>query len=105
MHLTAYESDMLNGGYGKTYAMAMNILYDFGRLYGADRMIPVSQVHIDMTLYMVDAGVEFAEEMANWGGKFAVPTQLNPASIDLLHHEKMRVPENLLENSGRVENA
>lgn len=105
MHLTAHESDMLNGGYGKANAMAMNILYDLGRLYGAERMIPVSQVHIDMTLYMVDAGVEFAEKMAEWGGKFAVPAQLNPASIDLLHPERMRVPENLLEKSRRLENA
>ena len=68
-------------------------------------MIPVSQVHIDMTLYMVDAGVEFAETMANFGGQFAVPAQLNPASIDLIHPDKMRVPKDLLEKSRRLESA
>ena len=89
MHLNDPERKVLSGESGKASALAMNILYDLGRLYGAKKMIPVSQVHIDITLYMVDAGVEFAEKMAQWGWKFAVPTQLNPASIDLLHHERM----------------
>jgi len=93
------------GKNGKACELAMNILVDLGELYGAKRMISVSQVHIDMTLYMVDAGVEFAEKMAGLEGKFAVPTQLNPASIDLLHHERMRVPAKLLEKSRRLENA
>jgi predicted aconitase len=105
VHLNEIENRMLAGKKGRAGEMAMSILRDLGELYGAKRMIPVSQVHIDMTLYMVDAGVEFAERMADWGGKFAVPTQLNPASIDLIRHEKMRVPQDLLENSRRLEDA
>jgi len=105
MHLNETEKRMLAGKNGKACELAMNILSDLGDLYGAERMIAVSQVHIDMTLYMVDAGVEFAERMADWGGEFAVPTQLNPASIDLIRHEKMRVPKDLLENSRRLESA
>ena len=105
MHLSGIERDMLAGTHGRASALAMNILYELGELYAAERTIPVAQVHIDMTLYMVDAGVEFAEKMAEWGGKFAVPTQLNPASIDLLHPERLRVPEDLLEKSRRLEKA
>ena len=105
MRLNETEEGMLAGKNGKACELAMNILTDLGELYGAKRMISVSQVHIDMTLYMVDAGVEFAEKMAGLEGKFAVPTQLNPASIDLLHHKKMRVPGELLEKSRRLENA
>ena len=105
MHLNATEKRMLAGQNGEACELAMNILSELGDLYGAKKMIPVSQVHIDMTLYMVDAGVEFAEKMAELGGKFAVPTQLNPASIDLIRHEKMRVPDDLLENSRRLEDA
>lgn len=105
MRLTETEKGMHAGKNGKACELAMNILVDLGELYGAKRMISVSQVHIDMTLYMVDAGVEFAEKMAGLEGKFAVPTQLNPASIDLLHHERMRVPVKLLEKSRRLENA
>lgn len=105
MHLNAPEKHMLAGKKGKACELAMNILCDLGELYGAQKMIAVSQVHIDMTLYMVDAGVAFAEKMADLGGSFAVPAQLNPASIDLIRHEKMRVPKDLLENSRRLENA
>ncbi len=105
MHLNAPEKRMLAGKSGKACQLAMNILADLGDLYAAKKMIAVSQVHIDMTLYMVDAGVEFAERMADLGGKFAVPTQLNPASIDLIRHDRMRVPKDLLENSRRLENA
>ena len=105
MHLDETEKRMLAGKNGKACELAMNILCELGELFGAERMIAVSQVHIDMTLYMVDAGVEFVEKMAELGGKFAIPTQLNPASIDLLHHKKMRVPEDLLESSRRLESA
>ena len=72
MQLNQIENQMLGGEQGPACELAMNILKDLGDLYGAERMIPVSQVHIDMTLYMVDAGVEFAERMADLGGIFAV---------------------------------
>ena len=105
MRLTSTENRMLHGDYGPACELAMKILSDLGNLYGAARMIQVSQAHLDMTLYMVDAGVEFAEHMAEQGGKFSVPTQLNPASIDLTRHEKLRVSEMLLEKSRRLESA
>ena len=105
MQLSETEKNMLDGRQGQACRLAMKILNDLGNLYGAEKMIPVSQVHIDMTLYMVDAGVEFAERMADQGGKFSVPTQLNPAAIDLIRPEKLRVPEMLLEKSRRLESA
>jgi predicted aconitase len=55
MHLNETEKRMLAGKNGKACELAMNILSDLGDLYGAEKMIAVSQVHIDMTLYMVDA--------------------------------------------------
>ena len=103
MVLNEIEQGMLDGNNGPACQLAMNILNDLGNLYGAERMLAVSQVHIDMTLYMVDAGVEFAEKMAALGGKFAVPAQLNPASIDLIRHKRLRVPPGLLAKSRRLE--
>ena len=105
MKYTQHEKDMLNGRYGEAPKLAMTILCKLGSIYNAKRMIKISQAHIDMTLYMVDAGVEFAEKMADLGGKFSVPTQLNPASIDLERHEKMKVSGELLEKSRRLEYA
>lgn len=105
MNYTQHEKDMLKGRHGEASKLAMVILGELGSIYRAKRMIKISQAHIDMTLYMVDAGVEFAEKMADLGGKFSVPTQLNPASIDLERHEQMRVPAELLEKSRRLEQA
>jgi hypothetical protein len=65
----------------------------------------VSQVHIDATLYMVDAGLEFAEKMAGLGGKVAVPTSLNPSSIDLQRWKAYRVPPETLPKHQRMETA
>ncbi|MEE4607478.1 MAG: aconitase X [Desulfobacteraceae bacterium] len=105
MDLTPEEQRILAGENGEAARIAMAVLVDLGTVFGADRLIPVAQVHIDTTLYMVDAGVEFAERMAATGGRFCVPASLNPAAIDLLHPERMRVPADLLENSRRLERA
>ena len=105
MELAPEEQRILSGLNGEAARIAMAVLADLGRVFGADRLIPVAQVHIDATLYMVDAGVEFAERMAALGGRFCVPTSLNPSAIDLLHPEAMRVPADLLENSRRLERA
>ena len=73
MNYTQHEKNMLKGHHGEASRLAMVILSELGIIYKAKRMIQISQVHIDMTLYMVDAGVEFAEKMANLGGKFSGP--------------------------------
>ena len=44
MHLIETEKGMLAGKNGKACELAMNILVDLGELYGAKRMISISQV-------------------------------------------------------------
>ncbi|HSO66569.1 MAG TPA: aconitase X catalytic domain-containing protein, partial [Desulfatirhabdiaceae bacterium] len=105
MHLTDDELAVLDGKAGEAARLAMSVMRDMGAAFGAERLIPVSQVHIDTTLYMVDAGVEFAEKMAAMGGRFTVPTSLNPSAIDLIHWQEYRTPPDLLENSRRIETA
>jgi predicted aconitase len=103
--LTDNEKSILDGAKGEAPRIALAILKDLGELFGAEELMPVSQVHIDATLYMVDAGVEFAEKLAALGGRSAVPTSLNPSAIDLLHPERLRVPPELLQNSRKLETA
>jgi predicted aconitase len=105
MRLTDHEQSTLSGGEGEAARLAMQILVDMGEIFGADALMPVSQVHIDMTLYMVDAGVEFVERLAELGGRFTVPTQLNPAAVDLRRCRELRVPAELEEKSRRLERA
>ena len=105
MRLTDEEKSILEGKHGEAQRIAMSILVELGELFGADEMMKVSQVHLDSTIYMVDAGVEFAERLAELGGKVAVPTSLNPAAIDQIRWKEYRTPPDLLEKCRRLERA
>jgi hypothetical protein len=105
MRLTDEEKSILDGKQGAAAQIALAVLVDLGELYGAEELMTVSQVHIDATLYMVDAGLEFAEKMADLGGKVAVPTSLNPSSIDLQRWKAYRVPTEILPKHQRMEAA
>lgn len=105
MHLTDQEKKILDGRHGEAARISLSILVDLGELFGAEEMMEVSQVHIDSSIYMVDAGLEFAERFAELGAKVAVPTSLNPSAIDLERWREYRVPPELLSKSRRMERA
>lgn len=105
MRLTEEEENIIRGKYGEAKSTALSILVDLGQLYDAEEMMEVSQVHIDSTIYMVDAGLEFAEHLAELGARVAVPTSLNPSAIDLARWKEYRVPPELLEKCRRMEKA
>ena len=105
MRLTDEEKSILDGKQGEAAQIALAVLVDLGALFGAEELMTVSQVHIDATLYMVDAGLEFAEKMADLGGKVAVPTSLNPSAIDLQQWKAYRVPPEILPKHKRMEAA
>jgi len=105
MRLTDEEKSILDGNQGGAARIALAVLVDLGELFGADELMEISQVHIDATLYMVDAGLEFAERIAGLGGEVAVPTSLNPSAIDLLRWKAYRVPAKILTKHKRLEEA
>lgn len=105
MHLIEQEQRILDGKHGEAVRIALSVLVELGELFGAEEMMEVSQVHIDSSIYMVDAGLEFAERFAELGAKVAVPTSLNPSAIDLERWKEYRVPPELLEKSRRMERA
>ena len=105
MRLTDEEKRILDGKQGGAARIALAVLVDLGELFGAQELMKISQVHIDATLYMVDAGLEFAERIAGLGGEVAVPTSLNPSAIDLLRWKAYRVPAEILTKHKRLEEA
>lgn len=105
MRLTDEEKNILDGKQGEAARIALSVLVDLGELFGAEELMKVSQVHIDATLYMVDAGLEFAERLADLGGKVAVPTSLNPSAIDLRRWKEYRVPPEILSKHQRLAHA
>lgn len=102
MRLTDEEKRVLDGKDGEAARLAMAILVDTGELFGAESLMPVSQTHIDATLYMVDAGLEFAEKLASLGARVSVPTSLNPSAIDLVRWKELRVPAAVLPKHQRL---
>jgi predicted aconitase len=85
MHLCSEEQAMLVGEMGPAVSKAMEIVAALGRIYGADRLVPVASVQVAGVSYrnLGDAGLEFLAEWANQGARVRVPTMLNPAGMDL----------------------
>ena len=53
----------------------------------ADRLIPITQAHVDSCLYHGEATIDFVQRLAEGGARVSVPTTLNVGALDLLHPE------------------
>ena len=93
MILSEYDRALLAGDRGPAARMAMSILTRMAEIQGACELLDISQAHIDSTIYMGEAGLEFAERLAGWGAKVAVPTSLNVSGLDECHWREWPVPE------------
>lgn len=76
---------MLHGEGSEAQGLAMRVLVGMARATGARRMIDISGAHIDGTLYLGRASLDFATRLRDGSGRVAVPTTLNVSSLDLLH--------------------
>lgn len=90
--LTDDETAMLDGGRGPGVAMAMRMVVALAGVLGAERLIPITGAHIDSCLYHGQAGLDFAQKLADLGAVVAVPTTLNTSSLDLMHPGLVRLP-------------
>src|SRR5260221_7032776 len=79
--LSARDQAMLDGGRGPAARLAMSILVRMADVYGASELMDISQAHIDSTIYLGDATLEFAERLASLGAKVRVPTSLNVSGV------------------------
>src|SRR3954468_3361562 len=73
---------MVNGDGGPAQALAMSILVRMADVYGAHELMDISQAHIDSTIYLGDATLEFAERLASLGAPVALPTSLHVSGVD-----------------------
>ncbi len=101
MELTPSEQAMLDGAHGPAPQLAMSILIRMAEVYGAAELMEISQAHIDSTIYLGDATLEFAERLAGLGAKVAVPTSLNVSGVDACGWHHWSVPPEWAEKAGR----
>ena len=90
MELTAEETDVLRGAHGAAAKFAMEIITDYGRAIGAQRLMEITRAHIDSCLFHGQSGLDFAERLLEGGARVRVPTTLNVGAVDLLHPELNR---------------
>jgi predicted aconitase len=104
MILDSFEEAMLSGELGRAAQKSMQILAALGKIYGAERMVPVTSVQIAGVSYdnLGEAGLEFLEEMAAGGGKACLPATLNPAGMDLENWEALGIDIEFARQQQRV---
>jgi len=103
MYLTREEEKALAGEYGEAAALAMELLVKLGDYFGADRMVNITSAHVEQSLTIHgDAGLEFVEKLANFGGKFKVLTTINPGSVDKSLIKKFNTPPDVYEKQSRL---
>lgn len=82
MTLDSHDQALLDGTHGKAAQVAMEIVLRMARLQGAQRLVDVTQAHIDGCIYTGPASLRFAEQLVKWGAKVRIPTTLNAISVD-----------------------
>ena len=92
LQLTNKDREMLRGDHGAAAKMAMSILVRMSGVSHAGELIDITGAHIDSTVYIGDAGLEFAERLASLGAKVSVPTTLNVSGLDEHHWQEWAVP-------------
>ncbi len=104
MQLTREEQSLLDGGQSRATQKAMQILVTLGRIYDAERMLPVRSVQIAGVSYdnLGNAGLAWLTEMADGGGRARVKATLNPAGMDIENWERLGIPPDFAEKQKRV---
>jgi predicted aconitase len=104
MKLTPEEQAMLDGEHGRSTQKAMQILAALGKIYDAERLIPVTSVQISGVSYanLGEAGLHFLSEMARGGGRARVLTTLNPAGMDIENWQALGISPDFAANQTRV---
>src|SRR5512139_2413422 len=101
LKLSNKDLEMLHGEHGPAARMAMSILARMAEVAGASELLEITGAHIDSTVYIGDAGLEFAERLANLGARVAVPTTLNVSGLDEHHWQEWAVPADWARNAYR----
>ena len=90
--LSPKDHEMLQGDHGPATKMAMSIVARMADVSGAAELLDITGAHIDSTVYIGEAGLEFAERLASLGARVTVPTSLNVSGLDEHHWREWAVP-------------
>ena len=92
LDLAPRDRAMLDGAEGIAAQQAMRIICAMAANQGAERLITITQGHIDGCIYASPANLTFAEKIADLGAKVRVPTTMNAISVDHANWRTQGVP-------------
>lgn len=92
LDLSPADRAMLAGDEGPAVRQAMRIICAMAASQGAERLIDVSQGHVDGCIFASPANLTFARKMAELGGRVRIPTTMNAISIDRQNWRTQGVP-------------
>ena len=101
LRLSERDRSFLAGEAGEATRLAMRIVTRMAEVRGAETLLDIEQAHIDSTIYVGDAGLEFAEHLAGLGARVRVPSTLNVSGLDEFHWREWAVPAEWAEKSAR----
>ncbi len=101
VNLSPADLEMLHGERGAGPKMAMSILVRMADVYGAVNLMDISAAHIDSSIYMGIATMEYAERLAGLGAQVIVPSTLNVSGVDEHGWTEWAVPADIAENARR----
>ncbi len=103
MQLTGEEERMLEGASGEAPREALELQLEVGEFFGAERLVPVSNVHMmgDVEV-MGDGGLEFMRRMADLGARCAVNTTTNARCFDFDYVEHLNQDAGMAEKERKL---
>jgi hypothetical protein len=103
LNLSSEQEEALRGDKGEANQLSMEILTKVGDAVGADCLTPIKSAHV-LAHYssLHEAGIEVLERFANGGGRFAVPTTVDPASVDLDNWRRFGITEEYAQKQFRL---
>ncbi|MEN3376696.1 MAG: cis-L-3-hydroxyproline dehydratase [Hyphomicrobiales bacterium] len=103
--LDEIDKTMLAGECGAAAQLAMRIVLRMAGLLRAQRLIDVSQAHIDGCIYTGPGGLRFAERLVELGARVRIPTTLNAVSVDRRRWRALGVDAAIGEPASRLGDA
>ncbi|HMZ31118.1 MAG TPA: aconitase X, partial [Methanoregulaceae archaeon] len=104
MHLLAEEEAILAGESGETRQQMMEILVALGKVFSADRLVPIRSAQVSGASYKTigEAGLEW---LSTLDARVSVPTILNPVGMDRVRWREMEIGQAFARKQEDVINA
>ncbi|MDR0439210.1 MAG: aconitase X catalytic domain-containing protein [Methanocalculaceae archaeon] len=104
MKLDMYDQALLDGEYGESRQKMMEILLTLGKIYDAERFIPVKSVQVSGASFKTigEAGLKW---LSGIDAKAVVPAFLNPIGMPRSGWEELGIPQSFAEKQNLVNDA